>query len=86
MAIDAFTKDGRSGTLHIAGMPYDLADGRLFLISTQDATPRVLQVQCELTELKGIRGGPVQTRAQRIAKFAEQNETVRKFWTDSAKP
>jgi hypothetical protein len=45
----ARTADGKSGSVTIAGVDYDLAKGSLFLVSTRDHPPKVVQVPFDLS-------------------------------------
>jgi hypothetical protein len=45
----AKTTDGKSGSITIAGVDYDLAKGSLFLVSTRNDPPKVAQITFDLS-------------------------------------
>lgn len=47
---EAQTADGKVGTITIAEIPYDFSKGSLFLISTQDDPPNVVQLPFDTTD------------------------------------
>jgi hypothetical protein len=68
----ARTTDGKSGTITIAGVEYDLAKGSLFLVSSSDDPPRVAQITFDLS------GFPKDSDA--LKEFAKSNSEIRGFF------
>ena len=48
------TADGKSATFSIAGQPYDLAKGALFLVTTQGGKTQVQQLSFDLSKLPAV--------------------------------
>jgi hypothetical protein len=68
----AKTRDGKSGSLTIAGVDYDLAKGRLFLVSTRADPPMVAQLAFDLDRIpKG---------SEELQDLAKSNPQIRKFF------
>ncbi len=68
----AETTDGKTGTITIAEVSYDLAGGALFLVSTQNGPPAVAQVEYDLSTFpKG---------KDPLIEFAKSNEDIRAFF------
>ena len=75
----AKTADGRSGSVTIAKVDYDLAKGSLFLVSTRDHTPKVAQVSFDLSRVPSG-GNELQELARatpQIRNFFEQHKSNR---------
>ena len=68
------TKDGRSGTVIISDVEYDLAEGNVFLVSDEQGTPLVSQLSCDVP----VKGHYVMTR-MRIHSLAVSDETIIDF-------
>jgi len=68
----AETTDGQTGTITIADVTYDLARGALFLVSTQNGPPTVVQVDFDLSTFpKG---------KDPLIEFAKSTEDIRAFF------
>ncbi|EEF63223.1 hypothetical protein [Pedosphaera parvula] len=67
----ANTRDGRSGTISIAGTEYDVANGNVFLVSTVDGKFKVQQLARDLMQ--------VQPNAENIEKFAMADQEIGAF-------
>ena len=67
----AKTTDGKSGSITIAGVDYDLAMGSLFLVSTSDDPPKVAQISFDLS------GFP---KGDALKELAKSNPQIRGFF------
>lgn len=65
------TTDGVGAEMRINGNPYDLANGNLFLIDTQDGTLHVVQLQRDLSNLAA--------NHESITAFAQDDVDVSSF-------
>jgi hypothetical protein len=61
----------KGGDFEIDGVPYDLAKGRLFLLTTKEGQVRVTQVDVDLSQVQSNATGfrALANKEQRIAKF-----------------
>ncbi len=71
----AATTDGKTGTITIADVTYDLANGSLFLISThdgKDAPPQIAQIAFDTSKFPKDK--------DQLIKLAKSNAEIRAFW------
>jgi hypothetical protein len=73
------TADGKTGTVTIAGVDFDLAQGPLFLIVAQEAAPRVRQLPADLAPAPGDSADAFLATLKRLESLAASNETVKAF-------
>jgi hypothetical protein len=69
---------GRSGTLLVNGVQFDLADGQLFLIRTEGGQVRVAQLQ---RDLSGIN-----SKHPDFESMAKQDADVAQFVAEASRP
>jgi hypothetical protein len=72
----AKTTDGKSGSITIAGVDYDLAKGSLFLVSTSGGPPKVAQVTVDLSGF---------SKSEAIKELAKSNLQIRGFFEKQKK-
>jgi hypothetical protein len=68
----AQTTDGKAGTVTIADVDYDLAEGSLFLVSARDGPPKVAQISFDLSALP--------KKSQALKELAKSNPQIRGFF------
>jgi len=88
LEFEARTVDGKTGSVTIAGKPYDLAAGQLFLASTQGNEPVVAQLRFDLREIPEIKGESLQEAAKSIPEirgFFEEHRQSNSTDAESAK-
>ncbi len=84
LSVDCLTPDGTTGTVKIGDRSYDLADGRLILLSTQTQSPRVKQ--CSLIKLNLKPEGTLsddQITLEQLQDLAKTDPDIRAFFTAS---
>lgn len=69
---DANTPDGVSGTIKFDETIYDLANGKLFLVSSQQHPPEVLQLDIDTANMPNGMG--------KLLEFAKENEPIEAFF------
>lgn len=72
MEFKAESRDGKNGTVEIAGVTYDLKKGSLFLVSTQQKPTIVKQVSFDAEKLP--------QRRQQLLRFAASNDLIGAFF------
>jgi hypothetical protein len=70
----AETTDGKTGTITIAEVSYDLAGGALFLVSTQKDQPTVAQIDMDASTLPKKR--------DQLIELAVSNDDIRAFFEE----
>jgi hypothetical protein len=70
------TPDNAGGKFTLNGTDYDLAEGRLFLVSTKDGKAVVRQLQRDFS----------QVRPDSLQRFADSDPDVARFITEAAPP
>ena len=71
------TKDGKTGRVTIDGLTYELADGNLFLVSTEGERSRVKQLKRDISNLKFER--------ESLEAFGRNDPDIAAFFTKGAK-
>ncbi|MCH2182517.1 MAG: hypothetical protein MK108_10975 [Mariniblastus sp.] len=72
MAFHAETTDGVTGTIQFGERTYDFANGRLFLISTQQESAEILQLPIDTANMS--------TDMEKLLEFAEANPAIEAFF------
>jgi len=70
------SSDGASATMNIAGEDYELSDGSLFLVSTQEERPKVAQLQFDINAI------PADLKL--ISEFARSQKEISNFFSQRA--
>jgi hypothetical protein len=73
VAWNCSSRDARTGKVEIAGVPYDLEKGGLFLISTRDGGTKVEQLPIETV------GGSYADAQARLSSLAKTDAKIRAF-------
>jgi hypothetical protein len=80
------TPDGKTGTVTIAGVDFDLAQGPLFLVTTRGAKPSVLQLTIDVNAPGPLgKGEELDAARERLEELAKSDKTVKIFVQGSAR-
>ena len=79
--VEGLTPDGRTGTVKIGAESYDLAKGRLFLVSIKDAKPRVKQISLAKLDLKPEgKSTPEEVTTEQLKELAKTDADIQSFF------
>jgi hypothetical protein len=67
------SRDGKTGNVEIAGLPYDLEKGGLFLVSTKEGGSKVEQLPIETV------GGTIQSANEKLESLAKTDPRITAF-------
>jgi hypothetical protein len=73
LAWNCSSRDGKTGSVEIAGLAYDLEKGGLFLISTREGGTKVEQLPIETV------GGEIRTAKERLESLAKTHPKITAF-------
>jgi hypothetical protein len=83
--VECLTTDGKTGKVKIDDTSYDLGDGPLFLVSTQDHKPRIKQLA--LSKLNLIPDGKLtsdQMTLEHVEAIGKSDPDIRQFFIEAA--
>lgn len=83
--VECLTTDGKTGKVKIGDTSYDLGDGPLFLVSTQDQKPRIKQLA--LSKLNLIPDGKLtsdQITLEHIEGIGKSDPDIRQYFLEAA--
>ncbi|HML75392.1 MAG TPA: hypothetical protein PKB02_12950 [Anaerohalosphaeraceae bacterium] len=83
--VECLTTDGKTGKVKIGDTSYDLGDGPLFLVSTQDQKPRIKQLA--LSKLNLIPDGKLtsdQITLEYLEGIGKSDADIRQFFIEAA--
>jgi len=83
--VECLTTDGKTGKVKIDDTSYDLSDGPLFLVSTQDQKPRIKQLA--LSKLNLIPDGKLtseQITLEHLEGIGKSDPDIRQFFIEAA--
>ncbi len=73
LAWNCSSRDGKTGRVEIAGLPYDLEKGGLFLVSTKEGGTKVEQLPIETV------GGEIKTANEKLESLAKTDSKITAF-------
>lgn len=83
--VECLTTDGKTGKVKIGDASYDLGDGPLFLVSTQDQKPRIKQLA--LSKLNLMPDGKLtsdQITLEHLEGIGKSDADIRQFFIEAA--
>ena len=84
--VACYTRDGKTGTVKIGDQAFDLAGGRLFLVSTRGASPKVKQLKQDKLNLMPEGAQTVnQITRDSIRELGKTDPVIKAFFTDAAR-